>query len=485
MYIKKSGAPQIKRSGMGIKMGMKKLIRRKLSTTQLITLGFLMAIITGALLLMLPCSSADGTVTPFVDCLFTSATSVCVTGLVVVTTATHWSFFGKLVILGLIQLGGLGIISFTTGLMMILRKRITLRDRVLLEDSLNLDTLKGLVRFLKRIFKGTFVVEGIGALCYSFLFIPMFVERSGSAEGILRGIWYSVFHSVSAFCNAGIDLFGDSGVMPFAKNPWFNIVTMLLIILGGLGFIVWWDVIENGKKAVRGGYPLRKLFKRLRLHSKITLVTTASLILMGAGFFFCLEYTNPDTIGSFTFPQKIMASFFQSVTLRTAGFSTFSQSGLRVGSVVVCLFLMLIGGSSISTAGGIKTSTFAALFLSTRMTIQGKDHLVVFNRNIPHKTVQKALAVSMVSILVFIAAVFALYMTEGGHMTDAAFETASAIATVGLSRDYTSRLHLAGKLIITLCMYLGRIGPISLAIFFERKRHGEVIRYAREDITVG
>ena len=466
-------------------MDMKRMIRRELSTTQLITLGFLMAILIGALLLTLPCSSADGTVTSFVDSLFTSTTSVCVTGLVVVTTATHWSFFGKLVILCLIQLGGLGIISFTTGMMMVLRKRITLRDRVLLEDSLNLNTLKGLVRFLKRIFKGTFLVEGAGALCYSFLFIPMFVQECGVVEGVLRGLWYSVFHAVSAFCNAGIDLFGDAGVTAFASSPWFNIVTMLLIIFGGLGFIVWWDIIENVKRSAQVRFSLRQSFQRLKLHSKITLVTTVSLIVAGAVFFFCLEYTNPETIGNFSLPQKVMASFFQSVTLRTAGFSTFSQSGLRIGSVLVCLFLMLIGGSSISTAGGIKTSTFAALVLSTRMTIQGKDHLVVFHRHIPHKTVQKALAVSMVSLLVFVAAVFTLYMTEGGGMVDVAFETASAIATVGLSRDYTGKLHLAGKLIITLCMYLGRIGPISLAIFFERKKKTAVFRYAQEDITVG
>lgn len=466
-------------------MGMKRTIQKELSTTQLITLGFLLAILTGALLLMLPCSSAEGTVTPFVDSLFTSTTSVCVTGLVVVTTATHWSLFGKLVILCLIQLGGLGIISFTTGMMMILRKRITLRDRVLLEDSLNLNTLKGLVRFLRRIFKGTFVVEGIGALCYSVLFVPMCVEQTGGLYGILRGIWYSVFHAVSAFCNAGIDLLGDAGVMPFATNPWFNLVTMVLIILGGLGFIVWWDIVDNIKKARQGGFSFRRIPGRLRLHSKITVVTTLSLILAGAVFFFCLEYDNPGTIGSFSLPQKIMASFFESVTLRTAGFATFSQSSLRIGSVLVCLFLMFIGGSSISTAGGIKTTTFAALFLSTRMTIQGKDHLVVFNRHIPHKTVQKALAVAMVSVLVFVAAVFTLYLAEGGSMSDVAFETASAIATVGLSRDYTGNLHLMGKLIIILCMYLGRVGPISMVIFFERKRHTALIGHAQEDITVG
>lgn len=460
--------------------------KKELSTTQLIAIGFLAAIVIGSILLMLPCSSADGTATPLVDSLFTSATCVCVTGLTVVTTASHWSLFGKLVILVLIQLGGLGIISFTTGLMLILGRRITLGDRILLEDALNLNTLKGLVRFLKRIFAGTFLVEGVGALCYMFVFIPFCIRQSGFQMGILRGIWFSVFHSVSAFCNAGLDLIGDNSVCGFVSNPLYNFVTMALIVIGGIGFVVWWDVLANLKRTFQGSYSPKRFFRKLRLHSKITLATTVSLIVFGALMIFFIEYTNPETIGNLSFTQKVMASLFESVSLRTAGYASFSQSGLRAGSVLVCLFLMFIGGSSISTAGGIKTSTFSVLFLSTKATIQGKNHLIVYNRHIPHKTVQKALAVTMVSLLVFMAASFALYNFEGGSMADAVFETMSAIATVGLSRDYTSKLHMAGKLIVTLCMYLGRIGPISMAIFFGRKKkHAEWFRYAEEDITVG
>ena len=209
-------------------------INRQLSTTQVIALGFISAILIGAVVLSLPVSSADGSFTPFIDSLFTSTTSVCVTGLVVVTTATHWSLFGKVVILILIQLGGLGIISFTTGIMMVIGRRITLRDRMILEDALNLDTLKGLVRFLQRIFKGTFMVESIGAVCYSLVFIPQY--------GIIKGVWFSIFHSVSAFCNAGIDILGENSLVPYASNPWINIVTMGLIITGGIGFLVWWDI---------------------------------------------------------------------------------------------------------------------------------------------------------------------------------------------------------------------------------------------------
>ena len=459
-------------------MGSLKKINRQLSTTQVIALGFISAILIGAVILSLPLSSASGEFTPFIDSLFTSATSVCVTGLVVVTTATHWSLFGQIVILVLIQLGGLGIVSFTTGVMMVIGRRITLRDRMLLEDALNLDTLKGLVKFLKRIFKGTFVVEGIGAVCYTFVFIHRF--------GIIKGIWYSVFHSISAFCNAGIDILGSNSLVPYVSNAWINIVTMLLIITGGIGFIVWWDVINNIKKLVQHEYTLKMAVKKLHLHSKITIITTFFLITVGALVVFALEYNNPATIGNMGFFQKIMASFFQSVVLRTAGFATFSQAGLNSSTVIVCLFLMFIGGSSIGTSGGIKTTTFAVLFLSTRATIKGSTHLVVFNKTIPHKTVQKALAVTVVSLTALLIATFALHLVEGGSLLDATFETTSAVATVGLSRDFTASMGTFGKLIITFCMYLGRIGPISMVIFFNRQQQGsKYFSYPHEDITVG
>lgn len=452
-------------------------IKKELSTTQVIALGFMATILIGALLLSLPFAAADGHHTPFVDCLFTSTTSVCVTGLVVVSTATHWSLFGKVIILILIQLGGLGIISITTGVMMIIGKRITLRDRLLLENALNLDTLSGLLKFLLHIFKGTFIVEGAGAICYSFVFIPEY--------GPLRGIWYSIFHAVSAFCNAGLDLLGDDSLVRYQTHPWINIVTICLIVSGGIGFIVWWDLLGNGKKVIKKDLTLKHGIKKLHLHTKITVITTLSLIFGGAFFILLLEFNNGNTIGNFNFLQKIMASIFQSVTLRTAGFMTFSQSGLRSSTVLICLFLMFIGGSSISTAGGIKTTTIAVLVLSTRATIKGKNHLVVFRKTIPHKTVTKALAVSMVSVLVLLTATFLLQVVEGGSLLDVVFETTSAIATVGLSRDLTSTLHFAGKLIIILCMYLGRIGPISMAIFFSNQKGTHLCSYPHEDITVG
>lgn len=454
-----------------------KHIKKELSTTQVIALGFLATILIGAFLLFLPFSSADGHSTPFVDCLFTSTTSVCVTGLVVVSTATHWSLFGKIIILILIQLGGLGIISITTGVMIIIGKRITLRDRLLLENALNLDTLSGLLKFLVRIFKGTFIVEGTGAICYSFVFIHDY--------GVIRGIWYSIFHAVSAFCNAGLDLLGDNSLIRYQTNPWINFVTIFLIVSGGIGFIVWWDLLGNAGKILHKDLSLKHGIQKLHVHTKITIITTLSLILGGALMILLLEFNNSGTIGNFNFFQKVMASIFQSVTLRTAGFMTFSQSALRSSTVIICLFLMFIGGSSISTAGGIKTSTLAVLVLSTRATIKGNDHLVVYRKTIPHKTVTKALAVSMVSVLVLISATLLLQIVEGGSLLNIVFETTSAIATVGLSRDLTSTLHFFGKLIIILCMYLGRIGPISMAIFFSNRKNTHLASYPHEDITVG
>ncbi len=454
-----------------------KPFRPHLSTTQIIALGFLCAILLGTFLLTLPCSSASGAATSPADALFTATTSVCVTGLVTVPTYLHWSLFGKIVILILIQLGGLGIISFTTGIMMVIGRKITLKDRILLEDALNLNTLSGLVKFLRKIFLGTFLVETAGAICYSFVFIPRY--------GLLRGCWYSLFHSVSAFCNAGIDILGDNSLGDYLTHPWMNGVTMTLIILGGLGFLVWWDILNTWNAFRPKSLTLKKFFSRLHLHTKITLTATIALILIGGIAVFLLEYDNPGTIGNLTLFEKIQASFFQSVTTRTAGYATFSQTDLRSSTSMICLMLMFIGGSPIGTAGGIKTTTFILLALSTIATVKGREHVVVYGRTIPRKTVQKALAVTSVSFLALCLAIILMSVAEPAALLDIAYETTSAIGTVGLSRDFTPHLHMAGKLIIILCMYLGRIGPISLAIIFNSRAKRALIQYPEEDITVG
>ncbi len=447
------------------------------STTQIIALGFFGAIIAGGILLSLPISSANGTATSFIDALFTATTSVCVTGLVVVQTSSHWSLFGQIVILLLIQLGGLGVVSVATTVMMVVGRRITLKNRLLLEDAFNLNTLTGLIKFLKKVLKGTFIIEGIGCILYCFVFVPKF--------GWLKGFWIALFNAVSAFCNAGIDIIGAVSLADYVTHPLINCVTMFLIIMGGIGFIVWLDIASLIQQLLQKEGTLKNCISHLQLHTKLALITTAVLIIAGALLFLLFEYNNPDTIGRLSFLQKIQACFFQSVTTRTAGFFTFSQKDMLPTTTIICILLMFIGGSPIGTAGGIKTTTLALLFLSARATIKGDRHVIVFHKRISHELIKKSLAVVMVSTIVLLTLTILLYHIEGGSLLDTLFETTSAIATVGLTRDYTPSLHSYGKTIIILLMYLGRIGPITMAIAFGSRAQKGIISYPKEDIIVG
>lgn len=443
----------------------------------MIALSFFTAILIGTFLLMLPVSSASGEGASFLTALFTSTTSICVTGLVVVDTFSYWSLFGKIVILLLIQIGGLGVITLTTSVMLIIGRKVTLKDRLLLQDAFNLDTLSGLIKFLRRIVKGTFIVEGIGALCYSFVFIPQF--------GVIKGIWVSVFNAVSAFCNAGIDIIGPNSLMPYVTNPLINIVTAVLIILGGLGFIVWWDITDIMKAVRAGEIKIQQFFRRLSLHSKIVLVMTGTLLFGGTLLILLLEYHNPQTLGSYGFGDKLLISFFQSVTLRTAGFVTIPQQNLLDSTAIVSILLMFIGGSPVGTAGGIKTTTIALVAIATLSTIRGEEDATVFKRVIPLKTIRKAISVVFISVLALITATVVLLATNQGSFMDIAYETASAIGTVGLSRSFTTSLNTFGKMVIILCMYLGRIGPISMVIAFSFKKGKSHLTYPTENITVG
>ncbi len=448
-----------------------------LSTTQIIVLGFLTAIIIGGFLLSLPVSSADGHSVPLLDAMFTSTTSVCVTGLVVANTYEQWSRFGQAVILLLIQCGGLGIVTFTTSFMLILGRKVTLRDRLLMQDAYNLNTLTGLVKFTKKVIFGTLIVESIGAVLYMFTFIPEF--------GWKEGIWISVFNSVSAFCNAGIDIIGPNSLAPYVTNVSVNLITMALIILGGIGFIVWWDILHMAGKVKRKEVPSGAFFNRLSLHTKIVLTTTLCLIGIGTLLIFILEFNNPETIGGLSFGDKIMASAFESVTARTAGFLTFSQKAMRDSSALVCMILMFIGGSPVGTAGGVKTSTFALVIIAAMSAVKGSEHGTAFRRRLHNRTMRKALAVILISFLVVMSATI-LSTFCGGELTDVMFETFSAIGTAGLTRDYTASMNSIGKIIIMICMYLGRVGPISMAIIFgfKKNKYG-LAEYPSEDITVG
>ena len=440
-----------------------------LTTTQIIMLSFLAVIFLGSLLLSLPISSADGEAVPYLDALFTATTATCVTGLVTLTTASTWSIFGQAVILVLIQVGGLGVVTIMSALMILLQKRMGIGDRLLLQDAFNLNSLSGIVRFVKRVILGTALVEGIGALLYMTVFVPEFG---------LRGIWISLFTSISAFCNAGMDIIADNSLSSYATNPIINLVTCALIVLGGIGYIVWWDVMGLRKSAAGR--------RRLSLHSKIAISTTLLLIFGGGLLILLFEYHNPRTIAELSLFDKLQVSLFQSVTTRTAGFATVPQQDLTNASSLLCLLLMFIGGSPVGTAGGIKTVTIAVLFASAFSAVRNRQEVTLFQRNISKQAVSKAVAVTTMSFVILFTSTLLLSAVSPGEPLDILFETVSATATVGLSRDLTPYLNAYGKIIIIGTMYLGRVGPISLALALNSgKKQQNIIKNPTEEISVG
>ena len=453
-------------------MGRKK--KYTLSTTQIILLSFLVTIFLGSVLLALPISSADGEAVPYLDALFTATTSTCVTGLVTLPTASVWSVFGQIVILLLIQVGGLGIITIMSGLMLLINRKMGISDRLLIQDAFNLNTMSGLSKFVKNVLLGTLIIEGIGAVLYMPVFIPEFGAK---------GIWISVFNSVSAFCNAGIDIIAENSLCNYATNPLVNAVTSALIILGGLGYIVWWDVIRVVKSRSQRN---RKIFRHLTLHSKIAITVTAGLILAGAVLIFIFEYNNPLTIGKMSLFDKIQVSLFQSITTRTAGFATIPQENLTNASAAVSIILMMIGGSPVGTAGGMKTVTIAVLVCSAFATIRNKNSATLFGRRISEESIKKAVAVVVMFLVICAISTILLMATNNASVIDAVYETVSATATVGLSRSLTATLNTFGKLIIIITMYFGRVGPISLAIALGSKNESQnVISEPAEDISIG
>lgn len=453
---------------------MEKEKKITLTTTQIIMLSFLALILLGSVLLVLPISAADGKSVGYLDALFTATTATCVTGLVTLTTATAWSGFGQAVILVLIQIGGLGVITVASWILLLLNKKIGLKDSVLLQDSFNLNTLSGMGEFLKKVVIGTLIVEGIGALAYMLVFVPAFGAQ---------GIWISIFNAVSAFCNAGMDVLAVDSLCSFATNPIINLVTDLLIVLGGLGYIVWWDVLRVFKNFKTEKF---RCLSKLTLHSKIVLSVTGILIFVGAAIFFAAEYNNPLTLQGYSLYDKIQLSFFQSITTRTAGFATIPQENLTNVSAITSIVLMFIGGSPVGTAGGIKTITFAILAVSAFCTVRNKDEATLFQRDIPKQAISKAVAVTFLAFLIVFVSSLLLSFVMDAPALDVLYETVSAAATVGLSRNLTGTLGVWGKLIITATMYLGRVGPISLAVAFNMKKENEnIIKNPTEEISVG
>ncbi len=459
---------------------MFKLLRKEinLSPVQIIPASFFTAIAVGTILLLLPISSATGQFTDFITALFTATTSICVTGLVVVDTYAHWSLFGQIVILALIQMGGLGMIAIASTIMLLTHKKFSLTDRILLRDAFNLNSNNNLLNFLVRVLAGTFCVEFFGAVLYSFVFIPEF--------GVKKGLWCSVFNSISAFCNAGMDVIGPNSLGDYRSNPIVMSVTILLIILGGIGFVVWFDVLERTGEGIRKRFSLRNVINRLSEHTKLVLAFTFILLISGTFILLLLEYNNPNTIGNMSLGGKLANSFFESVTLRTAGFATFPQENLSKASCLVAYIYMFIGGSPIGTAGGVKTTTFFLLIMNVRSYLKDQNDNVIFHRRVSEDSMRKASAIIFVSTMAILLLGVILSIVNPVPLEDAFFEVVSACGTVGLSRGLTPSLGTAGRITIIVAMYLGRIGPISLvALFSSTNSDSNKIKYSEGTFYVG
>lgn len=436
----------------------------EMNPPRILAVGFFITIFIGALLLNLPMASQNSRSIGFIDALFTSASAVCVTGLTVVNTAEHWTGFGQVVIIMLIQIGGLGIMTMATIFALVSGKKISLRERLIIKEQLNQESLTGLVKLIKYVIAMTFGIEIIGAALLSVKFIPEY--------GLWKGLWFSVFHAISAFCNAGFDITGNS-FMDYNGSPITIITLSLLIIFGGLGFGVIIDIWRH------------RSWQRLSLHSKLVIIISALLILLGTILILALEWGNPATIKDLPLSEKILASLFAAIVPRTAGFNSIDVGSMLQTSAFLTIVLMFIGGSPGSTAGGIKTSTIGVIFMATISIIKGDRDIEIFKKRIPQETVLKALAIVTVGMALIIGVSFVLTITEKWSFLDTMFEATSAFATVGLSRGMTPNLSDAGKLIITATMYAGRVGPLTMAFAFGYHKIHKRYRYSEGHVTVG
>lgn len=451
-----------------------------LGPAQILVIGFLVIIIIGACLLALPIASQNNQSIPFLDALFTATSATCVTGLVVVNTYAHWTLFGKVVIISLIQVGGLGFMTLVSMIFVLLGKKISLRDRLIMQEALSQDTTAGIVRFTRQIVRGTLIVEGVGALLLSIKFIPEY--------GFLKGSWYAVFHSISAFCNGGFDIIGDANLTPYRGSVIVNFTIMGLIILGGLGFGVWMDVLGGFKRKLKDkrNFTWKQTFQRLSLHTKLVLVMSGYLIVIGFIFFFIAEFKNVDTLGLLSFKDKVLGALFQSVSPRTAGFNTMDLGAMKDASKFMTIILMFIGGSPAGTAGGIKTIAVGVLVICAISTIKGKDSTEVFHRRIPAKAILRSLAVIMIALAVVLGITIILSFTEDAPFIDLLFEATSGFATVGLTLGVTPGLSFLGKIIMIIDMFIGRLGPVTMAvaIIIRQGNHKSTIQYPEEKVIV-
>ncbi|HHU01790.1 MAG TPA: Trk family potassium uptake protein [Christensenellaceae bacterium] len=439
-------------------------INRGLSSSQIIILGFAALILLGSLLLMLPFATQSGQGASFFDALFTSTSAVCVTGLVIHDTATYWNTFGHVIIITLIQIGGMGIVTVAVAVFVLSGKRIDLKQRSTMQEAISAHKVGGIVRLTGFIIKTSFLIELIGALIMAPTFIKEF--------GILKGIWYAVFHSISAFCNAGIDLMGVkapySSLTHFVGNPAVNFAIMALIVTGGIGFMTWEDIKTNKLR-----------IREYRMQSKVILSTTLSLILLPAIYFYFFEFSG------MPLNKRVWSSLFQSVTPRTAGFNVVDLTKISEVGTAITILLMLIGGSPGSTAGGMKTTTLAVMLSTMVSVFQRREHTHFFGRRISSDTIRSAATVLMMYISLFLTGGFIISRVEGLSLLACLYETASAVGTVGLTLGITPGLGTISKIILILLMYIGRVGGLTLIFSTLTASRGNTSRLPQEKITVG
>lgn len=441
---------------------------KSLKPGQKVVLGFFLIIVTGTVLLTLPVATVNRESIGLLDAFFTATTSTCVTGLVAVDTGTTFSLFGLTVIMLLIQIGGLGFMAVATMFFLAIGKRITLRERMVIQESLNTDSMSGLVRLMIAAISITFIIEGIGAVLIAIRFVPVY--------GWGRGIFNSVFLAISMFCNAGIDPVGHyQSLMGYVSDPLMNLTVMTLIILGGLGFSVIREVVQKRK------------WRALSLHARTVMAMTAGLLIFGMLSFLIMEWNNPDTIQQLPVGDKLLASAFQSTTPRTAGANTIDQASMSGGSKLLTMVLMFIGASPASTGGGIKVTSFACIILATIAVIRGRDDVNIAKRRIAREVIRRAAAIAVMGAMLIAVATFIICMVEPQLSLEAVlFEAFSAFGTVGLSFGITPTLHPISKLVIIVLMFCGRVGPLTLSVALSRKKPGEdLIRYPEGRLMVG
>lgn len=449
-------------------MLMKVIINRwvKVNEIQILAIGFLVLIFIGAILLAMPISSQDGHYTNFLDCVFISTSATCVTGLVTLDTGTHWNYFGQFVILCLIQIGGLGFMSMATLIALLMGRRITLKERLVIQQSLNSFSIQGLVKMSKYLLIFTFLVETAGAMLLATQFIPQF--------GYAKGIYFSIFHSISAFCNAGIDLIGEfRSLTPYADNPVIILTIGALIVIGGLGFFVWQDIYHFN------------ITKKLSLHTRLVIVTTLILILTGAILMFLFEMNNSKTIGDMSLKGKMLSSLFASIVPRTAGFNSIPTSDMTGGGKFLTIVLMFIGGSPGSTAGGIKTTTTALLIITVISVVRGREDAEIYERRIRKELVYRALTITTLGMGIVLIATILLCITEKASLEYIIYEVVSAFGTVGLTLGLTPELSSVGKILIAFIMYCGRLGPLTVALSLAQKSMPSSIKYPEDKILIG